>query len=83
MHTEASSVDVDEDENGVADEAVKIVDLVILREIIDTLHKDSGYIPSRTLTQRALLGHYSSCQMRRRKGFATSQQLQPCSVISV
>ena len=83
VHTEASGVDVDEDKDGVANETVKVVNLVIVSEIMVTLHEDSEYMPSRILTQRVPLGHYSSCQMRRRKEFVTLQPFQPCSVLCI
>ena len=38
VHTEASGVDVDEDKDGVANETVKVVNLVIVGEIMVTLH---------------------------------------------
>ena len=38
VHTEASGVDVDEDKDGVANETVKVVNLVIIGEIMGTLH---------------------------------------------
>lgn len=81
MRTVANGMDNDEDEDGATDEAVKVVNLMIEREIQGTLNVDVNvYIPSRILIQQALPGRYSSCQMRRRKGFATSQQFQSCNV---
>ena len=38
VHTEASGVDVDEDKDGVANETVKVVNLVIVGEIMSSLH---------------------------------------------
>ena len=38
VHTETSGVDVDEDKDGVANETVKVVNLVIVGEIMGTLH---------------------------------------------
>ena len=38
VHTEASGMDVDEDKDGVANETVKVVNLVIVGEIMGTLY---------------------------------------------